>query len=123
MRSSLRSGMLIIYCTAFQLVWMEVAAQSEYAFTKHNVQLSKQTYTNQGEATQSLFAVLKELNQSKGVYFLFSDVGLGEIKVKPGWDNMASIEKILDQVLQKTGLKYKKVSRDTSCKRKEWPGH
>jgi TonB-linked SusC/RagA family outer membrane protein len=114
MRNSLRSGMLIMFCAALQLVCsMKGTAQTGYAFAKQHVHLTKTIYTNSGEVYQPLYSVLKELNQSKGVYFLYSDMGLGEIKVNPVGDNMASIEKILDQVLQNTGLKYKKVSSNT----------
>src|SRR6476661_9588556 len=114
MRNSSRFGMLIMYCAILQLLFsLKGEAQTGYAFAKHNVHLPKPAYINNVATTQSLYSILKELNQSKGVYFLFSDMGLGEIKVNTVWDNMASIETILDQVLQKTGLKYKKVSSNT----------
>jgi hypothetical protein len=62
---------------------------------------------------KTLFAVLKELNRKKGVYFLFSEEGLSQKLVNPVLDDAQSIEKILDEVLKNTGLKYKKVSDNT----------
>src|SRR5690242_20338234 len=62
---------------------------------------------------KTLFSVLKELNKKKGVYFLFSEEGLSQKLVNPVIDDAQSIEKILDEVLKNTGLKYKKVSDNT----------
>lgn len=62
---------------------------------------------------QTLIAVLKNLNRQKGVYFLFSDEALGSKTVNPVKDPGAPVEKILDDVLNNTGLKYKKVSDNT----------
>ncbi|MGE5106097.1 MAG: SusC/RagA family TonB-linked outer membrane protein, partial [Sphingobacteriales bacterium] len=62
---------------------------------------------------QTLSAVLKELNRSKGIFFLYSDHALGNKIVNPANDKEANIEKILDQVLKNTGLKFKKISDKT----------
>jgi TonB-linked SusC/RagA family outer membrane protein len=67
---------------------------------------------NQPTARQTLFNVLKDLNRQKGVYFLFSDPSLGSMPVNAVANSNATIEKILDQVLKNTGLKYKKVSEN-----------
>lgn len=61
----------------------------------------------------TLISVLKELNRKKGVYFLFSEESLGSKPVNSVRNANGSIEKILDEVLDKTGLKYKKVSANT----------
>src|SRR5438034_372286 len=60
-------------------------------------------------ARQPLFAVLKELNQSKGIYFLFSDKSLGELMVLPIADKSRPVEQILEQLLQFTRVRYKKI--------------
>ncbi len=62
---------------------------------------------------QPLFKVLKDLNKTKGVYFLFADESLGDRLVNPAKKDHADIEKILNQVLENTGLKYKKVNDKT----------
>ena len=74
---------------------------------------SQDDQQNQPVATKhTLFNVLKDLNKQKGVYFLFSDQSLGSRPVNPVTNSNANIEKILDEVLKNTGLKYKKVSEN-----------
>jgi TonB-linked SusC/RagA family outer membrane protein len=68
---------------------------------------------HQPSEKHTLFNVLKDLNKQKGVYFLFSDPSLGAKPVNAVIDMQAAIDKILDQVLRNTGLKYKKVSDNT----------
>ena len=62
---------------------------------------------------QTLFTVLKELNNKKGVYFLFSEEDMGNMLVEPVKDIQAKVDKILDDLLKNTGLKHKKVSDKT----------
>ncbi len=62
---------------------------------------------------QTLFSVLKELNKTKGIYFLFSEQSLGTILVNPVDDKSGSTEKILEAILKDTGLKFKKVNEKT----------
>ncbi|MBO9660042.1 MAG: TonB-dependent receptor plug domain-containing protein, partial [Chitinophagaceae bacterium] len=62
---------------------------------------------------KTLFNVLKDLNKKKGTYFLFSEQSLGNKLVSPIRDANASVEKILDELLKNTGLKYTKVSDNT----------
>ena len=72
---------------------------------------SQDEQQNQPAANKNtLFNVLKDLNKQKGVYFLFSDNSLGSRPVNAVTNHNVDIEKILDQVLKNTGLKYKKVS-------------
>ncbi|HYE55779.1 MAG TPA: SusC/RagA family TonB-linked outer membrane protein [Chitinophagaceae bacterium] len=90
-------------------------AQTGYAYTADRKGPFKNlgtanNQTPQGSEKQTLFNVLKDLNKQKGVYFLFSDPSLGNKPVNAVTNNNAAIEKILDQVLKNTGLKYKKVS-------------
>ncbi|HYC28300.1 MAG TPA: STN domain-containing protein, partial [Chitinophagaceae bacterium] len=99
---------------AVTLLWTQaLKAQSGYAYeTKKKGILGLFGKDNQNQASdkQTLFNVLKDLNKQKGVYFLFSDPLLGNKPVNPVADMQATIDKILDQVLKNTGLKYKKVS-------------
>ena len=62
---------------------------------------------------QTLITVLKELNRTKGVYFLFSEQELGSKMVNPARNTQSDVEKILDDVLKNTGLKYRKISDNT----------
>jgi iron complex outermembrane receptor protein len=64
-------------------------------------------------ARQPLFAILKQLNQTKGIYFLFSKKSFGEQMVMPVTNKNRPIEQILDDLLQFTGLKYKKITDKT----------
>lgn len=92
-------------------------AQDGYAFATGKQNTPRQADPNRKpEDTsnkQSLFKVLKELNKTKGVSFLFSDESLGDRLVNPVKKDHADIEKILNQVLENTGLKYKKVNDKT----------
>lgn len=62
---------------------------------------------------QSLITVLKELNRIKGIFFLYGDKSLGERMVNTVKDLQPDVEKILDEVLKNTGLKYRKISSNT----------
>jgi iron complex outermembrane receptor protein len=64
-------------------------------------------------ARQPLFSILKQLNQSRGIFFLFSDKSFGEILVRPVGNNNRPVEQILEELLLSTGLKYKKVNDRT----------
>ena len=61
---------------------------------------------------QNLFTVLKDLNKSKGVYFFFSDSSIANKQVSAP-DMKADIDDILIELLKNTGLKYKKISKNT----------
>ncbi|MBS1564752.1 MAG: SusC/RagA family TonB-linked outer membrane protein, partial [Bacteroidetes bacterium] len=62
---------------------------------------------------QKLISVLKELNRTKGIYFLFSEQSLGARMVNVVADTTATTEKLLEAILKDTGLKYKKVNDKT----------
>jgi iron complex outermembrane receptor protein len=64
-------------------------------------------------ARQPLFSILKQLNQSKGIFFLFSEKSFGDILVKPVANKNLPVEQILEDLLQFTGLNYKKVNDKT----------
>src|SRR5437773_3137768 len=86
-------------------------SQDAYAFSSN--QTKKKTDQQKDSEKQTLFNVLKDLNKTRGVYFLFSEKDMAAIQVNPVKDQQASIEKILEEILNNTGLKYKKVSDNT----------
>jgi TonB-linked SusC/RagA family outer membrane protein len=122
MRIKLRSlNLKQAFCACIMLSMLcshQLQAQSGYA--SHNGKkkgifglFNQNDQQNQSAEKQTLFNVLKDLNKQKGVYFLFSDPSLGNKPVNPVSNANTEIEKILDQVLKNTGLKYKKVSNNT----------
>ena len=98
------------------LAMHNVQAQTGYATASGKKKgifgmFSQDEQQNQPAANKNtLFNVLKDLNKQKGVYFLFSDASLGSRPVNAVTNHNVDIEKILEQVLKNTGLKYKKVS-------------
>jgi TonB-linked SusC/RagA family outer membrane protein len=62
---------------------------------------------------QTLLSVLKDLNKQKGVSFLYSDMKMSQTMVNPVKDLTANVEKILDEILKDSGLKYRKISENT----------
>src|SRR5437868_6365652 len=92
-------------------------AQAGYAYAERK----KFSATNKEERDdrvenaqkQKLFTVLKQLNESKGIYFLFSEQSLADKMVNPVETSGNDIEKILTQVLKNTGLKFKKINDKT----------
>ncbi len=62
---------------------------------------------------QKLLVVLKELNETKGVYFLFAEQSLADKLVNPADGTDGSIERILDKVLKNSGLQFKKINDKT----------
>jgi TonB-linked SusC/RagA family outer membrane protein len=103
---------------AVTLLWTQcVYAQSGYAYNAKKKGIfglfGQSDNPNQAAGKQTLFNVLKNLNKQRGVYFLFSDPSLGDKPVNAVADMQAGIDKILDQVLKNTGLKYKKISDNT----------
>ena len=111
--------MLTCFLGVHLFCFFTARSQSTYAFTGRNGQIVQQkSLENTGKTDetvqkQTLFTVLKELNKTKGVYFLFSDHSLGSKLVNPVEGNAANVEKILEQVLKNTGLKFKKINEKT----------
>jgi TonB-linked SusC/RagA family outer membrane protein len=106
---------------AAQLVCaLDISAQNGYTLAANKNPVKQGTGYTTGVAadanasqSQTLISVLKDLNKKKGVYFLFSEESLGNKLVNPVKNPQAGIEKILDDVLVNTGLKYKKISDNT----------
>lgn len=93
-------------------------AQSSYAYAPKTVKTAGQKANDkdqpeEGLQKQTLFNVLKELNRTKGIYFLFSDQSLGTKIVNALPAGNISVERMLQQVLMNTGLKFKKVNDKT----------
>ena len=109
---------LLYYLLGAQLLFLPVAnAQDSYAYSgqKEPTQNKRSPVDKkpEGEEKQTLFQVLKELNRTRGVYFLFSDQSLGDKLVNPVRNEQDEVEKILRRVLENTGLRYKKVNEKT----------
>jgi TonB-linked SusC/RagA family outer membrane protein len=68
---------------------------------------------NKKSEKNKLINVLKELNQVKGAYFMFSDQSLSNKTVNPITDLKPEVEQILDKVLRNTGLTFKKINDKT----------
>lgn len=61
---------------------------------------------------QSLFVVLKDLNKTKGVFFLFGDSTIANKQVNSP-DMKGEIDDILLELLRNTGLKFRKIAKNT----------
>jgi TonB-linked SusC/RagA family outer membrane protein len=117
MRSLHISPRLLGCLLGLQVFSLPADAQDAYAYSANkNHAVRQQGENKKPEDTgskQTLFKVLKDLNKTKGVYFLYADQSLGDKLVNPVKRDNIDIEKILNQVLDNTGLKYKKVSEKT----------
>src|SRR5580765_2902365 len=92
-----------------------VYAQNDYAYAgnRHKSFIHQTGDLPKNEQKQKLLTVLKQLNETKGVYFLFSEQSLGSKMVNPVETSEENVEKILTQVLKNTGLKFKKINEKT----------
>lgn len=94
-----------------------VMAQDGYTFASHKKAAKNRVELLSGfqdsNGKQTLITVLKDLNRQKGVYFLYSDESISQKLVNQVKNMKGDVEKILDDVLKNTGLKYKKVSDNT----------
>ena len=94
-------------------------SQSTYAYAGRNKQTVQPANwetkfgSEDNIQKQTLFTVLKELNKTKGIYFLFSEQSLGDKMVNPLEGDNDNVEKTLDRVLKNTGLKFKKINDKT----------
>jgi len=57
-----------------------------------------------------LLQVLKELNHTRGVYFLFTDRSIGEKMVRDTVNESFTVEQVLTELLKGTGLIFRKVN-------------
>lgn len=110
MRNILRSKAMMVYSTVILLSAKGYSQQPQYAYASNK---NYNGYSSQFGQKQTLLSVLKDLNKLKGVYFLYSQQGIGEKMVTPVANPNDKVEKILDALLDGTGLTYKKVSANT----------
>jgi TonB-linked SusC/RagA family outer membrane protein len=85
-------------------------AQEGYSYAGNKHRNATPVYSAAQDSKQLLIHVLRDLNRTKGVYFLFSEENIGNTPVTPVKNMNQDVEQILNQLLQQTGLKYKKVS-------------
>ncbi len=110
--NSARYAWVIFLC--LQCFCLPVAhTQSTYAYTGNHKFFFRKSPPGDNLQKKKLLTVLKELNEKKGVYFLFSDQSLGGKLVNAVEITSGDVEKILSQVLKNTGLKFKKVNDKT----------
>src|ERR1700733_246618 len=123
-RSSSYHIMLGFFLSTQMLCSLEARSQSKYAYAPPARPLLHLHNTDNTDSLinprhfplrkQALMEVLTELNNAKGAFFLFADPSWGAILVNPPVITPNTpIEKILDQVLKNSGLKYSKVDDRT----------
>jgi TonB-linked SusC/RagA family outer membrane protein len=120
-RSSFNHIMLGFFLSTQMLCLMQARSQSKYAYTPGTGQTLHLHKSDSIADTRSfptrkkaLMEVLTELNNARGAFFLFADQSWGAILVNPPVITPDTpIEKILDQVLKNSGLKYTRVDDRT----------
>lgn len=111
MRNILRFQMLVVYLMA-ALLPTKSNSQQQYAYSPNKIYNTRPDFSS-NQDKQTLLSVLKELNKTKGVYFLFSEESIGNKLVLPVKNQNDGIEKILSDLLQNTGLSYKRINANT----------
>jgi len=105
---------LLFSCLLCATVGTQAYAQQDYSFASNRNGSGKRHYSApQQEKKQVLMDALRELNKTKGVYFLYSDQAIGSQQVNVVTDYKKDIEKILTEILKNTGLTFKKISENT----------
>src|SRR4051812_13507307 len=104
------SGPRLLGCLlAVHVLVLPVAnGQNGYVYGKSNTTPVKSRVSNRFQEDtniekQSLISVLKELNRTKGIYFLFSEQSLGARMVNVVADTAVNTEKLLEAILKDTG--------------------
>jgi TonB-linked SusC/RagA family outer membrane protein len=115
-----KTKLLTYLCLAIPAVLLfstpVIMAQDGYAYANNKKEKKDAQPVSRTQDTndkQALIYVLKELNKKKGVYFLYGEESMSQKMVNPLKDLQNDVEKILEQVLKNTGLKYRKVSDNT----------
>lgn len=106
----------MILCLLGLQLFCFVAArsQSAYAYTGKSIRaVDQKDRIEDNEKKEFLFTALKELNRTRGAYFLFSEQSLGTKMVNTPTGNETSIEKALDHMLKNSGLKFRKINEKT----------
>lgn len=92
-------------------------AQEGFVHSGKNNKMNKNRYLASGmqdtNGKQTLISVLKDLNKQKGVFFLYAEESMSQRLVNRVKNMQGDIERILEDVLKNSGLKYRKVSDNT----------
>ena len=120
MRRSNSARRILSYLLGIQLFCFVAAhSQSAYVYSGNRVKIvqsksqENKGATDEASQKQTLYNVLKELNKTKGVYFLFAEESLGKKLVNTPDNEGASVEMTLEKILKNTGLKFKKIDEKT----------
>jgi TonB-linked SusC/RagA family outer membrane protein len=106
--------MLLCLATWHMLLAISGHSQTSFAFASNQNYSPAQDRGGQEKAEkQTLFSTLKEINKARGIYFLFSEKEIANTPVNNLNDLNGPIEKLLEKLLDNTGLQYKKVSDNT----------
>ena len=97
------------------LLSVTLHAQQDVSFASNNNRANKRLFSAPQDTNgkQTLISVLKELNRLKGVYFLYSEESMSQRPVNRVRNLDVEVERILEEVLKNTGLKFRKVSENT----------
>ena len=111
-KKSLRFFFLLYLLVSSLFFFNTVEAQNGIALSKKKSRQSqdKLSAVNSSQQKQKLFNALRDLNQTKGIYFLFSDKTFGDILVDPVADTKGTAEELLDALLRETDLAFKKIN-------------
>ncbi|MEP7371969.1 MAG: SusC/RagA family TonB-linked outer membrane protein [Chitinophagaceae bacterium] len=108
------------YFLLFNLfLFNHVEAQNAFALNKKKLRHSQAKLSGETASPgiptekQKLFNALRQLNETKGIYFIFSDKSFGDILVEPVADNKQPIEEILMVLLRDTDLRFRKINNTT----------
>ncbi len=114
-KKSLRFFFLLYLLVSSLFFFNTVEAQNGIALSKKKSRQSQEKLSavNSSQQKQKLFNALRDLNQTKGIYFLFSDKTFGDILVDPVADTKGSAEELLDALLRETDLAFKKINTKT----------
>src|SRR5687767_5738411 len=97
------------------LLSVTLQAQQDVSFASNNGRANKRQFSAPQDTNgkQTLISVLKELNRLKGVFFLYSEESMSQRPVNRVKNLDIEVERILEEVLKNTGLRFRKVSENT----------
>jgi iron complex outermembrane recepter protein len=108
-------------CTLAQILALVTTADAQSVIAVNQNKKGKirsdrgetRTSSDSSHRKQTLFAVLRDLNLAKGIYFIFADQSFGDIMVTPEKDMTLPIEHILASVLKDHNLQFSKLNNNT----------
>lgn len=95
------------------LVLSMQCAMGQQPVAKNNRTLSPRHSAADTMGRQPLLVVLKALNQSKGVFFLYAEENMSQRLVNTPGRLDGDLDQLLTDVLRNTGLKHKRISPNT----------